>query len=149
MTLALSSHLILLALCHLLFDIKFWEAEVQRRAMPQPPEGMLKSRISSQACFDVVSSIKVTFSHTPQQDIKIWNGKSQLGGKVSYYSDKYKLCASTHTSHIPPMFQSKTVLSAQLKHRSYVSHYPQTRVLPVGFRGTAVLAGIFGSGHRI
>lgn len=66
-------------------------------------------------------------------------GKSQLGGKASYYSDKYKLCASTHTSHIPPMFQSKTVLYAQLKHRSCVGHYPQTGVLPVGFRGTAVL----------
>lgn len=79
--------------------------------MPQPPEGMLTSRISIQACFDIVSSMKVTFFFTvptfPQEKIKIWYGKSQLGGKVSYYSDKCKLCASTHTSHIPPTFRVK------------------------------------------
>lgn len=120
--------------------------------MPQPPEGMLASRISSLALTFIFREghfYFFTVPTLPQEEIKIWYGKSQLGGKVSYYSDKHKLCASTHTSHVPPTFQSKTVLCVQPKQRSYVGHYPQTSVLPVGFRSTAALAGNFGSGHRM
>lgn len=44
------------------------------------------------------------------------------------------------TAQVPPMFQRKTVIHVQLKQRRNVGRYPQTRVLPIGPRGTADIA---------